>query len=636
MCGIFGFFSKRRVISTGELSLSMDALRHRGPDNTGVAVFSNNTCASFTGDALPEGAWASVFAHTRLSIIDLTDSANQPMSNEDGSIWIVYNGEIYNFMEIKKDLESRGHRFQSRSDTETIIHGYEEWGIDVLQRLRGMFAFALFDRKKNKLLLVRDRLGVKPLKYYHDGNTIIFSSELKGFLHLIPRKLNLDSVNTFLTLKYIPSPETILEGVRKLSPGELLEFDLTAGRVKSQQYWEPKLYPKTDISFGEAREEYAKLLSESVFLRTVSDVPIGVYLSGGIDSSAIVTFLRQNGVSDIRTFTIKFERRGYDESRYARIVSDLFKTDHHEFQVPVLTGEELHTIIASLDEPFGDPSYIPTYYLSKYTSQHVKVILSGDGGDELLGSYKRYFIHARGDMLRFLPRIRFNPLKMLPPEINKKRFFGRLQRIAEQLSLGYWNAYFLRFNGFDDSLKRSVMVPDCYQRMKAMTIDNLIDISHGFTNISDTKERLIWIDLRTYLPDYILTKTDLALMAHSVEGRNPFVDYRLAEFSNMLPPEYKFRDGGKYILKNILSEYLPKEIVHRKKMGFSPPIKYWFRENTELLDSVFSKEDFVSTDIFDLKHIHKVIEKYRTTSLNISEQLWLLMVFELWRRTYNV
>jgi asparagine synthase (glutamine-hydrolysing) len=635
MCGIFGFFSKTQVIAKRELSLSIDLLKHRGPDNTGTVFFQGRSHQYFS-NFMPEGEWSSVLSHTRLSIIDLTRSANQPMSNEDDSIWIVYNGEIYNFMEIRGVLESKGHVFKSRSDTEVILHGYEEWGTDIVNHLRGMFAFAILDRQKDRLILARDRFGVKPLKYFFDGDTLIFSSELKGLMHLIPRKLNLDSVNKFLTLKYIPSPDTIIEGVRKVSPGELIEIDLQAKKLKAVKFWEPKFYPKTDISFYEAKKQYAKLLSESVFIRTVSDVPIGVYLSGGIDSSAIVTFLRQNGVNEINSFTVKFERSGYDESGYARVISDIFKTAHHEFQIPLLTPEGIHEIIRSLDEPFGDPSYIPTYYLSQFTSEYVKVILSGDGGDELLGSYKRYFIHARGGILRYLPYINLNVIRKLPPEINKKKFLGRLQRIAEQLNLGYWNAYLLRFNGFDDSLKRFVMVPDFYHKMNALTIKDLVDISNDFKKIPDTKERLIWIDLKTYLPDYILTKTDLALMAHSVEGRNPFVDYRLAEFSNALPPEYKFREGGKYILKSILADHLPKEILYRKKMGFSPPIKYWFKENSDLFSTLFSREDFVSKDIFDLKRIHQAVKKFRTTDLNISEQLWLLIVFELWRRIYKI
>jgi asparagine synthase (glutamine-hydrolysing) len=636
MCGIFGFFSKSRVIAREELSFCIDSLRHRGPDNTGFAVFEGKTHKYSTGDLLPEGEWHSLLAHTRLSIIDLTGSANQPMSNEDGTVWIVYNGEIYNFMEIRKALESKGHIFKSRSDTEVIVHGYEEWGTGVLDQLRGMFALVLLDRRNERLVLARDRLGVKPLKYFFDGETLIFSSEVKGLMHLIPRRMNMDSLNKFLTLKYIPSPGTIIEGVRKISPGELIEVDLRTMELKSMRYWEPQFYPKNRMSFHEAKEKYTKLLSESVYLRTVSDVPIGVYLSGGMDSSAIVTFLRQNGVQDINSFTIRFNRQGYDESRYARIVSNLFATTHHEFQIPALTLDGIRNIVGSLDEPFGDPSYIPTYYLSKFTSDYVKVILSGDGGDEILGGYKRYFIHARGDILRFLPRIRLKLLKKFSPEINKKRFRGRLQRIAEQMAMGYWDAYLLRFNGFDDSLKRFLMAPDFYRTVKTVTIEDLAGVSDDFENIRDTKEKMIWVDLKTYLPDYILAKTDLALMAHSIEGRNPFVDHRLVEFANTLPAEYKFREGGKYILKSVLREYLPEEIIHRKKMGFSPPLKYWFRENGNLLEAIFSKEDFVSTDIFNLRRIHQAISKFKTTELNISEQLWVLMVVELWRRTYRI
>ena len=558
------------------------------------------------------------------------------MCNEDETVWLVYNGEVYNFREIRDELKSCGHVFKSASDTEVIIHGYEEWGRDVVERLRGMFAFALLDSKSNKLVLARDRLGVKPLKYFFDGKTFIFASELKGLMHLIPRKVDLTSLNRFLTLKYIPSPDTIIEGVKKLRPAELLEFDINAGSVRTESYWKPEFHPKKMYSFREAKEHFKDVLSEAVLMRTISDVPIGVYLSGGMDSSAIVAFLKNSGVDDINTFTIKFDRPGYDESGYARTVAERFRTRHHEFRIPGLTFGELRNIINSLDEPFGDPSYIPTYFLSGFTSEYVKVILSGDGGDEILGGYKRYFIYSRGRILDYLPRIDMAFIKKLPPEINKKSFAGKLQRIGEELSMGYWGAYLLRFNGFSDSFKRFVMTPESYNCLDNFSIDNLIDDFSESGNIRNTIERLIWIDLHTYLPDYILTKTDLALMAHSVEGRNPLVDYRLVELANSLKPEYKFKNGGKHILKSMLEDYLPKDVIYRKKMGFSPPIKYWFRDNIGLVYEIFSEGDFVSGDVFDLKRIHAVIDKFQTPEINVSEQLWLMMVLELWRREYQV
>ncbi|NOZ69228.1 MAG: hypothetical protein GXP46_08315, partial [Deferribacteres bacterium] len=331
-----------------------------------------------------------------------------------------------------------------------------------------------------------------------------------------------------------------------------------------------------------------------------------------------------------------FDRQGYDESEYAKTVSRLFRTSHHEFSIPALSYDYVRKIISSLDEPFGDPSYIPTYFLSGFTSAHVKVVLSGDGGDELLGGYKRYFIHARGRILDFLPRMNAGFIRRLPPEINKRTFTGKLQRIAEDISAGYWGAYLLRFNGMSDSFKRYVMAPDMYRAVRGFSLEGLLGDLGDFNRIRDTIERFIWIDLRTYLPDYILAKTDLALMSHSVEGRNPFVDYKLVEFSNLLKPEYKFKNGGKHILKSILAEYLPGELIHRKKMGFSPPIKYWFRENTDLLHEIFSERDFVSGDVFELKQIHGLIERFGKTEINISEQLWLIMVLELWRRMYRI
>lgn len=636
MCGIFGFFSKHRTITKNNLSLTLESLSHRGPDNAGIALFQRQSGKYFSQASLPDGEWNSVLAHTRLSIIDLSSAANQPMRNENGSIWLVYNGEIYNFMEIREELKRLGHAFRSKTDSEVIVHGYEEWGADVINRLRGMFAFAVYDRLENKIVLCRDRLGVKPLKYFFDGNSFIFSSEIKGMIHLIPRSMDHESLNRYLTLKYIPSPKTILKGVKKLSPAEVLEFDMNSGSLKTWKYWKPEFSPKSDISLNDAKDRFRELLSESVNMRTISDVPIGVYLSGGMDSSAIVAFLKENGVENINTFTIKFDRKGYDESEFARGVAERFQTIHHEFQIPELTLDQLQGIVHSLDEPFGDPSYIPTYFLSQFTAKHVKVVLSGDGGDEILGGYKRYHIYSRGKFLSYLPRMGLDLIKNMPPEIHKKSFTGKLQRINEELSLGYWGAYFLRFNGLRDSFKRYVMVPEYYNSVKQLSAESLISNFSESAGIKNTIERMTWIDMHTYLPDYILTKTDLALMAHSVEGRNPLVDYRLVEFANSLSPEYKFGEGGKYILKKILEKYLPREVIYRKKMGFSPPIKYWFRENIDLLYELFSESDFVSGDIFDLQRVHQLIERFKVPEVNISEQLWLIMVLELWRREYRV
>jgi asparagine synthase (glutamine-hydrolysing) len=635
MCGIFGYFSCERKITHEQIAQALENIRHRGPDSAGVMLSDGRSAGFFPDHLMPEGNWDSVLAHTRLSIIDLSDAANQPMSNEDDTVWIVYNGEIYNFIEIREALLSKGHTFKSRTDSEVIVHGYEEWGSTIVDSLRGMFAFAIFDRHRNKLLLARDRLGVKPLKYYWNGKTLVFASELKGMMHMVPTGLDFRSVNTFLTLKYIPSPDSILRDVKKVRPGQVVEFDLRNRKRDSWTYWKPAFYPKTRLSFHDAKDQLKNILSESVLMRTLSDVPIGVYLSGGMDSSAMVAFLKEGGVDSINTFTMKFNRTGYDESVYAQSVADRFNTSHHEFEMPELTYDNLGDIISSVDEPYGDPSYIPTYFLSGFTSEHVKVVLSGDGGDELMGGYKRYYIHARGRILDLLPRIHSGLAKRLSPEIDKKSPAGRIQRIAEQLSLGYWGAYLLRFSGFSDSFKRYILRPEVYASIDGLSI-NMYFESEEFKRIADVIERLIWIDFHTYLPDYILTKTDLALMAHSVEGRNPFVDYRLVEFVNMLPPEYKFEGGGKHILKALLKNYLPAEVMNRKKMGFSPPIKYWFRDNPDLLYEIFSKADFVSGDLFELGQIHKAIDRFRTSEMNISEQLWLIMVLELWRRTYKV
>jgi asparagine synthase (glutamine-hydrolysing) len=302
MCGIFGFFSCEANISKKQVLRALENSRHRGPDSAGVMLSKEGRAGYYPEHLIPGGNWDSVLAHTRLSIIDLSDAAHQPMSNEDDTVWIAYNGEIYNFMELRETLLSKGHIFKSKTDSEVIVHGYEEWGSDVVDSLRGMFAFAVYDRRANKLVLARDRLGVKPLKYYWNGKTLVFASELKGMMHSVPAELDYSSVNTFLTLKYIPSPNTILRDVKKVSPGEVLEFDLDNRKLNSRTYWKPAFYPKTRLSYDEAKDQLKNILSESVLMRTLSDVPIGVYLSGGMDSSAMVALLKEGGFNSVRTW----------------------------------------------------------------------------------------------------------------------------------------------------------------------------------------------------------------------------------------------------------------------------------------------------------------------------------------------
>ncbi len=632
MCGIFGFFSKDKEITHRELSRSIRALGNRGPDHAGAELFKGSSTGAFTADAIPEGAWTACLAHTRLSIIDLSDAGSQPMCNEDSSVWIVYNGEIYNFMELRSELLSLGHVFRSGTDTEVIVHGYEQWGDEVVQRLRGMFAFVIYDMRNDRIVLARDRLGVKPLKYYYDGRTLVFASSLFGLQHLVPCNLNMNGLNKYLYLKYIPSPDTILESCRKVRPGEILKLDFITGSLSGEKYWAPSFSTVTDCTFSDARDRFRQILSESVLMRTISDVPIGVFLSGGMDSGAITAFLKDNGIDDINTFTMKFNRQGYDESGYAERVARHFHTRHHEFRIPDLTLADINSAVDSLDEPFGDPSYIPTYFLARFTAPHVKVVLSGDGGDELLGGYKRYHIHARNRYLSLLPGISANLANVFPPEIDKKCLSGRIQKIIEELSAGFWNAYLLRFSGLNRSFKRLVLTPEMCSSMHGLSIDDITEDFSKSASISNTIERLLWIDMHTYLPDYILAKTDMALMAHSVEGRNPFVDHRLVEYSNSLPPAFKFRGTGKHILKKVLEDYLPHDVLNRKKMGFSPPIKYWFREKPGLLYDIFSPGEFISGDIFDLTRIRGMINRMETSDINISEQLWQLVVFELWRR----
>jgi asparagine synthase (glutamine-hydrolysing) len=633
MCGICGFVQKagREKADPGLLQAMLRTIVHRGPDDEGA----------YLAEDVALGA-------RRLSIIDL-QGGHQPLSNEDGSVWIAYNGEAYNFPEIRAELAGRGHRFKTRTDTETLVHAYEEWGENFLDRFRGMFALALWDGRKRRLLLARDRIGIKPLYYapLEDG-TLLFGSELKSLIAhpRLERKLDLKALDLFLTLEYIPAPHCIFQGVRKLPAGHLLIYQ--DGRFNIRKYWDieggggggasaasPPANPE------EAADGLYDLLKESVKLRLISDVPLGAFLSGGIDSSCIVGLMRELGASPLKTFSIGFQDKTYDELDYARRMAKKFSTEHREFVIQPRALELTEKLIRHLDEPFGDFSIFPTYLVSQLAREQVKVILSGDGGDEIFGGYEHYQAQAlAGKPASRAAAWTLGPLlRRLPPSSKKKGFWNKLRRFMQGLDLPP-AARHLRWMIFLSSeQKKQLYAPGLWnasERKKEILEEEPWAALFTRLRAFDPLNAELFLDLKTYLPDDILVKVDRMSMAVSLEARVPLLDHKVVEYVFGLPGTWKLRGGkSKWIFKKTMERLLPPEIIHRPKEGFSIPIKHWLRTDLRdmLLDHL-SQERIAREGLFHYPAVKKLIEAHLAGRENYSHQLWALLVFEVWKENY--
>lgn len=625
MCGIAGYynFDPQNAAQEADLRRMCDVIRHRGPDQDGYFVFDN-----------------VALGMRRLSIIDLK-TGKQPIPNEDKSIWIVYNGEVYNFPELRNELEAKGHRFRTQTDTETVVHAYEEWGADCPAKLNGMFAFAIWDNRCKRLFLARDRIGIKPLYYYAGGDRFVFGSELKSLLQLdtVPREIDPEALDLFLTYEYVPAPHSILRNIRKLPAGHTLT--VSQGKVVLQQYWELQFH-ENGISKEAAKDELLAILQDSVQKRLISDVPLGAFLSGGIDSSTIVALMSRVMDQPVKTFSIGFEDQSYNELHYARAIAEHFKTEHHEFIIRPDAVELADQLVYLVDEPFGDFSIFPTYLVSKMAREHVKVVLSGDGGDELFGGYDTYVANWSDRLYRkYVPAaLREKMIKpavyLLPPTDKKKGLVNRARRFIEGSSLPTDLEHTRWMTFLIEEEKASLYHEDFQAGRNGASPFNLMREYFARAATQDALNRQLYVDIKTYLCDDILVKVDRMSMAVSLEARVPFLDHRVVEFSARLPGDLKQQQTKtKIILKEALADLLPPQILKRGKEGFSIPIKSWLKKELRpLMTDLLSAERLQQDRLFDAGYVEKLMREHLHGKENHSHRLWALMVFHIWKRNY--
>jgi asparagine synthase (glutamine-hydrolysing) len=625
MCGIVGKYNYNNMkpVSDHLMRKMSDVIAYRGPDDSGV----------FTEGPIGLG-------HRRLSIIDLSELGHQPMSTGDDKIWITYNGEIYNFQVLRKDLEEKGYRFRSDCDTEVILYLYREYGYDFLERLRGMFAFAIWDSESHKLILARDRIGKKPLYYFHDDKTLVFASEIKAILQdpHVRREVNIEGFCDYFHYLYVPDPKTIFKNIYKLQPGHFLVCD-TQG-ISTRQYW--------DISFaqtiGGSRTEIArnllKTLDESVRLRMISDVPLGAFLSGGIDSSGVVALMAAQQASPVTTCSIDFDSDEYDEITFARMIAQRFRTDHHEFTVKQKAAEILGVLAFHFDEPFADSSAVPTYYVSKLARQLVTVALAGDGGDENFAGYEKYSVDEVENRFRkLIPRLARQPLfPLLAAALNgsTNRFLRKGRTLFQTLSYPPDYGFYLSNSHFDHVLWNRCVRDDVKQHLNGYDPSEITRRYYNQADTDDHLSRILYTDLKTYLPGDILVKVDRMSMAHSLEVRAPLLDHKVVELAASIKPELKFHRGEKkLILKEAFDNILPTEVMHRKKMGFCVPMEDWLRgEIKEVAYRTLFVENRGLQHFFRMTALHELWEQHQGERQNYATLLWALLMFELWWHEY--
>jgi len=622
MCGIAGYtyHDTGRSADRQVLAAMNAAITHRGPDSDGF---------HFDG---PTG-----IAMRRLAIIDVA-SGRQPISNEDGSIWIVFNGEIYNHPALRAELEKRGHIFKTHSDTESIVHAYEEYGDDCVRHLRGMFAFAIWDAPKRRLFITRDRLGKKPLYYAEHDGALLFGSELKCLLKYpgFPREMNPEAVHHYLTLQYVPDPLTGFRAAKKLPPAHTLVCE--NGRISTRRYWDIDF--RTKESGDDLREHVRTKIEEAVRIRLMSEVPLGAHLSGGIDSSVVVGLMAGMSSRPVKTFSIGFEEAAFNETDHARAVAEKFGTEHQEFIVAPSAMEVLGPLGAHFDEPFADSAAIPLWYLSKLTRQHVTVALNGDGGDEAFAGYQRYYADAVANFYGLVPSFLRNAadalFSLLPVNGNKpveKSPAAALRKLGHAASFGSgasvvrWGSY------FSEAEKAALYTGDFAKVMEPS--HGAMEQTYAAALAGTRVDRTLYTDLHHYLPGALLVKADRVTMAHSLEARSPFLDHELMELAARLPVNWKIRGTTtKWILRDLFRDFLPERIAGRGKLGFSVPLARWFAGPNldavrDLLGSGARCHGFLSAE-----NISKLIEQNRSGRFDHGKKIWALLVLENWLRSY--
>lgn len=635
MCGISGFNFEDRAL----IKKMCDVITHRGPDQGGI----------YTDKGISLG-------HRRLSIIDLSEKGTQPMCNENKDIWIVFNGEIYNYKELRSDLENKAHKFRSETDTETIVHAYEEYGEDSVKKLNGDFAFAIYDSRKKKLLLARDRLGIKPLYYYLDGGRIIFASEIKAILqHKIKKEVNLESLSKFITLRYIPPSETIFKNIYKLKPGHLLSYDLKNKTHTISRYWAPDISNGNILPASESFfiKKIQNLFKDCVNRRLMSDVPLGAYLSGGIDSSSVVAMMSMiskeaNSKEEVKTFSVGF---GYgeeiDELQHAKHISEHFGTNHKEYTVKSDLVKLLPKIAWHSDEPLADPALIPVYLLAQNAKKEVTVVLTGDGGDEVFAGYEQCKFLMLMEKMKKISLIKKTVLPFAvknSPKFLLNRFFKYASSLGDEgikravnllRSDGKGSSYLDIVSIFNEEDKKAVLLDDAYKKIKSPNLSRWLDAEY-FNNKNNYLNQILAMEMETVLPEDFLMKADKMNMAHAVEERVPFLDHRLVELSFTIPPKLKLNGfNEKYILKKAMADFIPKKIISRQKQRFYVPIDLWIREDLKYwADILLDRETIKRQGYFDYAYIEKIRRNYSKSRLYYARQLWSLLAFQLWHRIF--
>jgi asparagine synthase (glutamine-hydrolysing) len=635
MCGIAGAVWTQNGPPLDEEVLRRMAavLRHRGPDDDG---FYHRDVQSRPGREPVPGV---ALGFQRLSIIDLA-GGHQPMSNEDGTVWVVFNGEIYNFADLRHRLEGNGHRFRTESDTEVIVHLYEDEGAACVRKLRGMFAFAVWDAQHRRLLLARDRLGQKPLVYRLEAERLLFASEIKALLQVpgVPREMDHAALDHYLTYQYVPHPRSIFRGIHKLPPAHYAVFH--NGTLEVQRYWEPEFDVETDVTRPQCREQLREQLTEAVRLRMIADVPLGAFLSGGIDSTIIVGLMQQLADEPVKTFSIGFPVAAFDETAYARQAAEHLGTDHHEFQVRPDAIQVLPQLVWHFDEPFADNAAIPTYYLSQWTRQHVKVALTGDAGDELFLGYPRYRAVRIGGMVDRLPPwmraiVTSRLWQKLPASVEQKSRLRQFKKLLAQLAQEPRRRYLAWTAIFGEARRAQLYTDEFLQSLDEDPAQFLLD-AYARCRRRDFVTRTADADLLTYLPDDLLTKVDITSMAHSLECRSPLLDHHVVEFAVGMPRHLKMRGlRGKRILIDTFRDLLPAAIQKRPKMGFGVPLDHWFRnELRAFLREVLLDPVCLGRGYFRREIVERLVDDHLAGHWDHSYRLWALLFFELWHRTF--
>ncbi len=640
MCGIIGFIDYHKNSNKSLLDRMRDTITYRGPDSAGSAFFEREHFSLGLG-------------HRRLSILDLSELGNQPMSHEH--LTIIHNGEVYNFEEIKTELSAMGYDFISHTDTEVILKAFHAWGVACVEKFRGMFAFAIYDSAEEKLFLFRDRAGVKPLYYYYQEGLFLFGSELKSFYEHphFAKKIDPKALPFYFRFGYIPAPLTIFEETCKLRPGHYLEYDLRENHYEEKAYWcveEHYLSPKLEMSEEKALEKLETILSDAFGLRMIADVPVGVFLSGGVDSTLVTALLQKASKTPLKTFTIGFEEKGYNEAEFAKEIAEYLGTDHTELYC---TTQDMLEVIRELpymyDEPFGDSSAIPTLLVSRLAKEKVSVVLSGDGGDEAFAGYSKYFAlekmaalpgsGLKKDLLKVVTNLLGESVvakmnSFLPAGLRQKNIKDKYQKFKNAIESEDFAQMFINASSYVD-----------HRTLQKVLKNSAIDFSGtGFDIFAKVDalsplEQMMVVDYKTFMVDDVLTKVDRASMAVSIEAREPLLDHKIIEFAARVPLPVKYKNGtGKYLLKQILYKHLPKKLIERPKSGFQIPLEEWLRGDLRpMVERYLSPHRLEQSAIYNVSEIEEMLDAFYNSGRYVNVSLiWFILMFEMWKERWEI